>query len=49
MAPIVAVPHADTDGDQTYDFESSGGTTDTPYTLDGSAVIDFGTLTISSP
>jgi len=48
-ATIGAMPHADTDGDQTYDFESSGGTTDTPYTLDGSAVIDFGTLTISSP
>lgn len=48
-ATIGAMPHRDTDGDETYDFESSGGTTDGPYVLDGSAVIDFGTLTISSP
>ena len=48
-ATIGAMPHADTDGDQTYDFQSSGGATDGPYTLNGSAIIDFGTLTISSP
>ncbi len=36
-----AMPHEDTDGDQTYDFETSGGTEDGPYTLNGAAVIDF--------
>jgi uncharacterized surface protein with fasciclin (FAS1) repeats len=48
-ATVGAMPHRDSDNDETYDFETSGGSEDRPYTLDGSAVIDFGTLTISSP
>lgn len=43
---VGAMPHEDTDDDQTYDFETSAGTEDMPYTLEGSPVIDFGILYI---
>jgi len=55
---IGAMPHKDTDGDQTYDFQTSGGTQDTPYTLgNGSAentlpngvVIDFANINVTDP
>jgi PGF-CTERM protein len=32
---VIAMPHQDTDGDQTYDFVSSGGEDDAPYVGDG--------------
>jgi uncharacterized surface protein with fasciclin (FAS1) repeats len=44
---IGAMAHRD-NGNETYDFETSGGTQDAPYTLDGSAVIDYGVLDVSA-
>ena len=41
---IGAMAHRDTDGDMMYDFVTSGGTEDGPYTLSGNAVIDYGVL-----
>jgi Secreted and surface protein containing fasciclin-like repeats len=41
---VGAMAHRDSDGDGTYDFETSGGTEDGPYTLSGSAVIDYGVI-----
>ena len=43
---IGAMPHKDTNDNQEYDFETSAGTEDTPYTLEGSPIIDFGILYI---
>ncbi|MBX0324037.1 surface glycoprotein [Halomicroarcula sp. F13] len=40
----VAMPHLDTDGDQTYDFPDNDG----PYTANGSAVTDSAAVTIVS-
>jgi PGF-CTERM protein len=45
---IIAMPHLDSDGDETYDFVSSEGNADGPYTADGSAVVDPATLTVRS-
>ena len=39
-----AMAHRDSDGDMTYDFETSGGTEDGPYTLSGAPVIDYGVI-----
>lgn len=45
-----AMAHRDTDGDETYDFEDTGGSEDGPYTIttdDGTgAVIDFGVMSV---
>lgn len=41
---VGAMAHRDTDGDKMYDFEATGGTEDGPYTLSGSAVIDYGVI-----
>lgn len=46
---IGAMPHRDTDGDEEYDFQSSGGSEDGPYTLEGSAVIDFADIDVTDP
>lgn len=46
---LVAVVHRDTDGDQLYDFESSGGQTDEPYSYDGERVDDEFTVTVPTP
>jgi len=46
---IGAMPHKDTDGDEEYDFQSSGGTQDGPYTLEGSPVIDFADIEVTDP
>ncbi|MFC7155024.1 BGTF surface domain-containing protein [Halomarina halobia] len=43
---VIAMPHLDTDGDQTYDFVTSEGSDDGPYTADGAAVVDGATLTV---
>jgi PGF-CTERM protein len=40
----VAMPHLDTDGDQTYDFPENDG----PYTSNGSAVTDSAAVTITT-
>ena len=46
----IAMPHLDTDGDESYDFVSSEGADDGPYTdADGNAVVDSATLTIATP
>lgn len=43
---IGAMMHEDTNDNQSYDFETSGGTQDGPYTLEGDPVLDFGVLNI---
>lgn len=43
---VGAMAHKD-DGNENYDFETSGGTQDAPYTLDGGPVIDYGVLNIT--
>jgi hypothetical protein len=37
---LVAMPHQETTGDETYDFVFTGGADDGPYTVDGEAVTD---------
>lgn len=37
---LFAMPHLDTDGNQTYDFITSNGDADGPYTTDGQPVLD---------
>lgn len=37
-ATVIAMPHRDTDGDQTYDFVTSEGATDVPYVAGGAVV-----------
>lgn len=43
---LIAMPHLDTNGNGTYDFITSGGNQDGPYTQDGEAVVDDATITI---
>lgn len=43
---LIAMPHFDSDGDEVYDFVTSGGTADGPYTIGGSAVIDPAQITV---
>lgn len=45
---IGAMPHQDTNDNQTYDFQTSAGTEDGPYTLSGSAILDFGQVNVSN-
>ena len=47
-ATLGAMPHQDTNDNETYDFATSGGTEDTPYTLEGDAVIDVAEFTVES-
>ncbi|GEM_PF-5823525 len=44
---VAAMAHQDTNGNETYDFEISGGTEDGPYTLSGNPVIDYGVIRVS--
>ncbi|GAA0285091.1 DUF7282 domain-containing protein [Halobacterium noricense] len=37
---VVAMPHVDSDGDQSYDFVTSEGSDDGPFTANGGAVVD---------
>ena len=46
---IGAMPHQDTDGDEQYDFQSSGGTQDGPYQLNGQTVIDYADIEVTDP
>ncbi|SHH70140.1 DUF7282 domain-containing protein [Halobaculum gomorrense] len=53
LAPVesgtfVAMPHRDTDGDRAYDFVTTGGQADGPYTADGGAVIQSANVTVSA-
>jgi plastocyanin len=43
---LTAMPHRDTDGDETYDFVSSGGDEDAPYTEGGDPVTDTATAVL---
>lgn len=45
---LTAMAHRDTDGDRVYEFVSASGTADGPYTANGSAVVDPGTITVSA-
>ena len=42
---LFAMPHLDTDGNQTYDFITSNGDADGPYTTDGQPVLDPAMIT----
>jgi cell division septation protein DedD len=44
---LIAMPHRDTNDNQTYDFVSSGGAEDGPYTDASGAVVDQATVTIA--
>jgi plastocyanin len=46
---LIAMPHRDTNGNQSYDFVESGGGTDAPYTADGGAVTDDAEVTVEQP
>lgn len=43
---IGAMPHEDTNDNQTYDFATTAGSEDTPYTLEGAPVLDFAVYNI---
>jgi hypothetical protein len=43
---LVATPHFDTNGDETYDFVTSDGEADGPYTVNGSPVSDTASITV---
>ncbi|WP_449404960.1 DUF7282 domain-containing protein [Halopelagius longus] len=40
--PLIPMPHYDTNGNETYDFVSSGGEEDGPFTENGQPVVDLG-------
>jgi hypothetical protein len=46
--PLIAMPHRETSGNETYDFVATGGEADGPYTADGSAVVDRAAITVES-
>jgi len=43
---VGAMPHRDSNDNQTYDFATTGGSEDTPYTLEGGPVIDYAIVRI---
>jgi hypothetical protein len=43
---LVAMPHRETNGNETYEFVASGGESDGPYTKDGGAVVDSAAITV---
>ncbi|MFC6757078.1 MULTISPECIES: DUF7282 domain-containing protein [Haloarcula] len=45
---LIAMPHEETSGNETYDFVSSNGTEDGPYTDDGEAVTDDADVTVGN-
>ncbi|MFH5800296.1 twin-arginine translocation signal domain-containing protein [Haladaptatus sp. CMAA 1911] len=44
---LIAMPHVDSDRNGTYDFLTSEGDTDGPYTMDGEAVVDDAMISLS--
>lgn len=46
---LIAMPHMDTNGNQAYDFVSSEGADDGPYTADGEAVTDSAEVSVETP
>jgi len=45
---LVAMPHVDSNDNETYDFVTNSGNADGPYTDGGSAVVDSGMVTVSA-
>ncbi|RLM49536.1 surface glycoprotein [Halorubrum sp. Atlit-28R] len=45
---LVAMPHLDTNGNEVYDFVTSNGSADGPYTEDGAAVVDSASITVET-
>ncbi|GGL54343.1 DUF7282 domain-containing protein [Halocalculus aciditolerans] len=45
---LVPMAHEDTNDNETYDFVTSEGASDGPYTADGSAVVDTASATVSA-
>ncbi|WP_324665177.1 DUF7282 domain-containing protein [Haloarcula sediminis] len=45
---LIAMPHEETTGDESYDFVSSNGTDDGPYTDGGEAVTDDADITVGN-
>ncbi len=45
---LIAMPHVDSNGNGEYEFVSSGGKTDGPYTKDGNIVVDDAMITVDS-
>ena len=43
---LIAMPHRDTNGNETYDFVSSGGNADGPYTDDSGPITDAGSVQV---
>jgi hypothetical protein len=46
-AKLFAMPHFDSDGNETYDFLTSEGKADGPYTEDGEPVLNRSTITLT--
>ncbi|MEF8869283.1 MAG: BGTF surface domain-containing protein, partial [Haloarculaceae archaeon] len=46
---LIAMPHQDTNGNEAYDFVSSEGAQDGPYTSGGEAVVDSAQVTYEEP
>jgi hypothetical protein len=44
--PLIAMPHLDTDDNEEYDFVSSNGSADAPYTAGGGALVDQATVAV---
>ena len=44
---LIAMPHLGTNGNEEYEFVSSGGSEDGPYTANGSAVVDPASVTVA--
>ncbi len=45
---VYAMPHKDTDGDAEYDFVTSGGSTDAPFTANGNIVFEGASVSVLS-
>lgn len=46
--PLIPMPHLNTNDEDTYDFVSSGGEADGPYTKAGAAVVGLGFVVVQS-
>ncbi|MFC5133718.1 MULTISPECIES: DUF7282 domain-containing protein [Haloferacaceae] len=46
---LIAMPHLDTNGNETYDFVATNGTDDGAYVANGSAVVDAANVTLPEP
>ncbi len=44
--PLIAMPHKETSGNETYNFITSGGAEDGAYTSGGSAIVDMARVTV---